>query len=82
VLRPSGHAARTSPGPKARRGAGGVVHFTWDAAAFPRVLVQDPQGASLALGAGGSLDLHTGAKVLECTFSDGLHSVRHPVPVE
>lgn len=83
VLRPSGHAAKSSPGPRARRGAGGVVHFTWDAATFPRVLVQDrPGGAALALGADGSLDLHTGAKVLECTFSDGLHSVRHPVPVE
>jgi hypothetical protein len=83
VLRPSGHAGRTSPEPKAVRGAGGVVHFTWDAAAFPRVLVQDgPGGATLALGSGGSLDLEPRSKVLNCTFSDGLHSIRHPVRVE
>jgi hypothetical protein len=56
---------------------------TWDAAAFPRVLVQDgPGGATLALGSGGSLDLGSRAKVLDCTFSDGMHSIRHPVPVE
>jgi hypothetical protein len=68
--------------PVARRVSGSRARLSWLAGAGRGVLVRDAgTGAILAIGRTRALDLMTGSRELDLTFSDGVRSLRRRVQV-
>ena len=82
-LRPAPHGRGiTGFHPRALRGPHGLARLTWDARAYPEVMVKDPHtGEVVAMGRGGRLELDAPGPSLEAHFSDGLRTVVVTVPV-
>jgi hypothetical protein len=84
IVTPTGGLVQRNAGPgevfqlpTATPRGSGVARIQWDAKAFPTAMIRDEATQEvLAFAKEGLLDLHTQAKVLEVTLSDGVRSKR------